>query len=215
VEQLEDRSLPSVSPLTLGEFLVHNVDFDNTFVTQQYQTFLQRTPNSAELGGWVRFMRLGASEEQVQAAIASSPEAAGHDGGFGAGWLTGLYRDFLGRVPSQSELDGWMAQLAAGASPFQVALGFATSPEREAIVIRADYQSLLGRLPDPSEVALWQNNLQHGLDQAGMEAFIVASPEFVSRSGGTDAAFITNAYESVIGRPPTTFELHTWLGFKG
>jgi predicted nucleotidyltransferase len=92
-----------------------------------------------------------------------------------------------------------------------VALGFATSAEREAIVITTDYQNFLGRAPEPGAVAGWENALQQGLDQAGLEADIVGSAEFFARSGGTNEDFVTAAYQAILGRTPGQAEIQPWV----
>src|SRR2546423_1608772 len=80
--------------------------------------------------------------------------------------------------------------LAAGAPPFQVAFSFATSLERDALVITDDYQLFLGRQPEPGAVAFWQGQLQAGLNLADLETRIAGSDEFYARSGNTARGFI-------------------------
>jgi Domain of unknown function (DUF4214) len=211
VEELEDRCLLSAATLSVAEQIVHSPESYQDFVTTQYNIFLNRAPDSAGLTAWVRGLESGLSYEQVEAGLAASPEFISDNGGLGSGWLTALYKDFLGRSPDTSGLDAWQGALASGTSPYQIALDFATSAEREADVITEDYLHFLGRLPESGAVAGWQAQLQNGLTQADLQANIVGSAEFYTHAGNTDTNFITAAYQDILGRTPSQAEINLWL----
>jgi hypothetical protein len=211
VEGLETRTMPSMTPLSVAQQIVNSPEGLANFVTQQYQTFLDRTPVSVEVNGWVNVMQQGLTREQMQEAVVLSPEFINMHGGLGTGWMTALYQDFLNRLPSQAEVNGWMGQLALGVPASLEVPDFATGPEREAIVISSDYLHLLGRLPSANEIGLWQVNLQNGLNQAGMEASIAGSLEFFEHNGGTNSGFIAAMYQDLLGRPASQAEINLWL----
>jgi uncharacterized protein DUF4214 len=70
-------------------------------------------------------------------------------------WLTGLYNGLLGRTPDLVGFNHWLSNLAAGETRFQVAGEFATSVERQTIVIRQGYAAFLGRTPDATGLNTW------------------------------------------------------------
>ena len=53
-----------------------------------------------------------------------------------------MYHDLLGRPPDTAGEGHWVQALQAGAPRPMVALGFATSPEREGIIVQGDYGRL-------------------------------------------------------------------------
>ena len=124
-------------------------------MTKDYTSLLHRAPDAAGLDVWVKMLEHGAVPEQVDAGLATSPEYFALHGSTAAGWLDGLYHDFLGRNPDPGGLTVWENQLAANVSPNSVALGFTESPERYANAIAADYQQFLGRAVDPQAAQAW------------------------------------------------------------
>jgi hypothetical protein len=119
-----------------------------------------------------------------------------------AEFVTGLYTNFLHRLPAPSEVQGWVAALDTGAaSPQQVALSFTTSDEYRSNLIRTDYQVFLQRTPAPQEVAGWLGALQGGLSEEGLQAAFLASDEFFIKQGNDATAWLKAIYQDVLGRP--------------
>src|SRR5205807_8606494 len=116
------------------------------------------------------------SDEQVEASFLGSQEYIAHHGGTGQAWVTGMYKDLLGRTPSTTEVNNWVAVLAAGTPSTVVALGFAARPEREAQRVRFNYQTYLGRAPSADEVTLYVNGFLGGLTNEDLVANFVGSP---------------------------------------
>src|SRR5207249_4631261 len=108
-------------------------------------------------------------------AFVSGPEYILNHGNTPVGFLIGLYQDLLGRIPSSAEVNFWLNQLQAGRTPFQVALGFTTGAEREAIVISEDYFTFLGRAPEPGAVNFWLSRFQQGFNREDVASAIVSS----------------------------------------
>src|SRR5262249_25085304 len=158
--------------------ITHSVDHYAQFVSNAYETYLGRTPDSNGLNGWVKAMQNGLTDERLEASFIGSPEYIANHGGPGAGWVKGMYQDILGRTPSQSEIDGWVQALNNGVSPQEVAYGFAASAEREGNRVRADYQTFLGRTPTQAEVDSWVNAFLHGLTNEGLVAGFLGSIEY-------------------------------------
>jgi hypothetical protein len=62
-------------------------------------------------------------------------------------------------------------------TPVAVTYPFATSAERQTIVITQDYLTILNRAPRPDEVGYWLSQAQSGSNRATIEAQILASDE--------------------------------------
>jgi hypothetical protein len=119
-----------------------------------------------------------------------------------AEFVTGLYTNFLHRVPAISEVQGWVAAMDTGAaSPQQVALSFTTGDEYRSNLIRADYQEFFKRTPAPQEVAGWLGGLQGGLSEEGLQAAFLASDEYFIKHGNDATPWLKAVYQDVLGRP--------------
>jgi hypothetical protein len=207
-------AIPLAPPSNLGQAansLTHSTEHYQDFVTTTaYQTYLGRKPDASGLNAWVSAMQAGMTDEQLEATFISSPEYIANHGGSGAGWVTGMYRDLLGRTPAGAEVNGWVQAMSAGATPRSVALGFAASAEREAARIRQDYQTLLGRTPEAAEVAGWVSAFTGGLTNEGLVAGFLASSEYYNnpaKGNGDNRDWITSATSDVLTRAATTDEM--------
>jgi VCBS repeat-containing protein len=211
---LPDSSPSQVAPPgQLGQIanqITHSTEHYQDFVTTAYQTYLGRKPDVSGLNAWVSAMQAGMTDEQLEATFISSPEYIANHGGSGAGWVTGMYRDLLGRTPAGAEVNGWVQAMSAGATPRSVALGFAASAEREAARVRQDYQTLLGRTPEAAEVAAWVSAFTGGLTNEGLVAGFLASSEYYNnpaKGNGDNRDWITSATSDVLTRVATTDEM--------
>jgi hypothetical protein len=177
-----------------------------------YQRFLHRTPSADEAAGWVSAMQAGLSDAQLEAGFLRSQEYLDAHGGPGAGWVSAMYQDLLGRTPDQAEVDGWVAALGQGASPQDVAYGFAASAEREGQRVTANYVTLLGRRPSSAEVSGWVELFTHGLaSNEDVIAGFVGSAEYWRRHSGNARDWLTSAYLDVLGRQPEPAAYAGWL----
>src|SRR5262249_48249501 len=155
--------------------IVHSTENFINFVTNEYTTLLGRLPDVQGLNVFVQALTNGMSPEAVEAAFVSSPEYIMDQGNTASGFLTGLYRDLLGRIPDVNGFNGWLRALANGFTAPQVAMFFATSVERQSIVVTQDYLGFLGRVPEAGAVTFWVNQLNHGLNRADVESMFVGS----------------------------------------
>ncbi|HEY7425718.1 MAG TPA: DUF4214 domain-containing protein [Gemmataceae bacterium] len=71
------------------------------------------------------------------------------------------------------------------------------------------YRQFLGRLPDPG-AAVWILGLVNGRPAGDVLADILASREFFTLAGGTNAGFVARLYQTQLGRAPTPAELLFW-----
>jgi Right handed beta helix region/Domain of unknown function (DUF4214) len=197
----------------LAGFFTHSYEHDADVVQNDYQRYLGRSGSMAEVNIWVSAMQVGTTDEQVLAAFLSAPEYQQRAGSNDRAWVQSLYVSLLGRSAADSEVNGWLQALAGGVSHFQVAWAFATSAERESMVIRADYQRYLGRQASAAEVAGWVNAFERGLTNEQVETAFVCSPEYyyAARKGhGDDAGWISSLYLDILFRAPSDGEVKAW-----
>jgi hypothetical protein len=181
------------------------------FINNAYQSYLGRSPDGAGLQYWLGRMQQGLTDEQVEAGFIGSPEYIANHGGSSAGWVRGMYQDLLGRSPAPSEVDYWLQQMADGMSPTQVALGFATSPEREGERVGNIYEAVLGRRAGASEVNYWVNVFEQGSTSEDVAAGFLSSPEFYNNMGKANILnWLQAVYQDALYRPASTGEISFW-----
>jgi lysophospholipase L1-like esterase len=121
--------------------------------------------------------------------------------------VQGVYHDALGRTADSDGLNLFVQQLDQGQAIDQVTMSVTYSGEYAADFVQSAYQQYLGRAADPGAVSFWAHALQSGVTQEQVVAALVASDEFYTRAGGSDVAWVTAAYEDVLGRAPETSAL--------
>jgi hypothetical protein len=189
------------------------------FVFGLYQKYLRRSPDVAGMNGWVNGLFFNQfRDEQVTASFLSAPEYVNNHGGFtnnlpGAGWVMGLYNDVLGRSPSQTEIQGVLNALAAGQSPFAVALGFTDSIEKQTEEIVGAFMTLLGRTPSQTEINQYISAFAHGLTVEQLRGDFVGSAEYffkAPKGNGDDATWVRSAYgeRDTLFRTPSDHEVN-------
>jgi streptogramin lyase len=150
-----------------------------------YVRFLGRTtpPSDNELQGFLNAFQAGATEEQILAAILSSTEFFNFAGNrlINTGtpnerFVRAVYVLLLNRTPSNTEVQGWVAQLPA-LGQAGLANIFLSSAEYRGNIIRGYYSTLLHRstLPSAAEVNGW---VVSGLDLARVRIGFEVSLEF-------------------------------------
>jgi hypothetical protein len=204
---------PRLLPFVASTF-THSPEYYSIFVTNAYLRYLGRRPDPQGLQGWVIAMSHGLTDERLEAGFIGSPEYINNHGGQGAGWIRGMYMDLLGRSPAQSEVDGWLAALAAGESESDIAYGFAASDEREGIRVQADYNKYLGRTASATEVAGWVLAFHSGAYMnEDVVAGFVGAPEYFQRHYDNIADWLFAAYGDILNRPPDDAGYAGWLAF--
>ncbi|HWB13509.1 MAG TPA: DUF4214 domain-containing protein [Pirellulales bacterium] len=164
--------------------LVHSDEYyQDVVITPAYQKYLGRLPDAGGLAFWTKQMEAGLTDEELEAGFIGSDEFfTTQGGGTNAGWVDALYQKLLGRPADASGKAFWLAQLAAGESRAQVALGFTSSVEREEQRVTADYQTFLGRQPDQSGLNFWVSQFAQGrLTNEDVVAGFLASDEYFSK----------------------------------
>jgi hypothetical protein len=212
-----DGAVKLTSLSAAGKIFTHSREHYTDFVTKAYQKYLGRGPDQAGLDAWVALMLNGTvTDERLEAGFIGSPEYIQNHGSTPTGWITGMYKDLLGRTPLQAEIDTWLHVLQTGTPNDQVAFGFAASAEREGLRVRDDYTTYLGRNASDAEVNLWVGLFVKGTTNEDVVAGFVGSPEYfdsASKGKGQKTTWIMSAYQQVLFRTPSQSEINTWLGF--
>ena len=148
-------------------------------------------------------------------------------------FIRDAYSTFLHRVPSQSELDGWLSgtwnrpqvvSLFAESAEFNqyiqgVFPGLAGAPTGNFVTTM--YIGLLDRLVDAGGLAFWKGVLDSAFAAGGIEAVrnesrrlgsgVLASPEYLS-TNPTNETHVVHLYRAFLGRYPGTSEIDYWTG---
>jgi Domain of unknown function (DUF4214) len=211
---------PNPIPARIGSAalaITHSEEFFADFVISAYDKYLGRGPDQSGLDYWVGLMQQGyVSDEHLEAGFIGSAEYIANHGGKGAGWVTGMYQNLLGRNPDTPGLNYWVGQLAAGADPASVAYGFAASAEREGQRIAADYLVYLGRPLDAAGQQYWVNQFLNGATNENVVAGFIASPEYygnVDKGDSNWAEWIASIYTDTLHRQAVSTEIEAWIGY--
>lgn len=131
-------------------------------------------------------------------------------------FVQGLYANIFARTPTTSEVNYWTGKIGLGEmTQAQVLEAFVTSGEAQgnaASVFRL-YQSYFGRVPAADEVQFHTAALNNGAALITIAQQFSEAPEFATRFGAdnTDAEFVTNLYQNVLGRTPSQTEIDYYV----
>ncbi len=151
--------------------IVKSTESLDRIVNSMYLQYLGRAADSAGQAYWVSQIQAGASLESIQAGFISSAEFISSNN---SDYIQGLYRTFLGRTGSATELAYWYSQLPTeGLSG--VALGFATSQENRKDFIASVFQNDLHQTAASSDLNFWSS--QSG-DLLSLETQVLSSSNF-------------------------------------
>ncbi|MGF1596273.1 MAG: DUF4214 domain-containing protein [Acidimicrobiales bacterium] len=140
---------------------------------------------------------------------------AGPAGSANARYLVELYSRLLGRGADTGGLDFFLARLASGGdlTRQQVARALLFSDEGSRQEVRRAYDELLGRTPDGGGEDYWTTHLRtHGV--LDLRVLILASDEYATAAGGSDAAWLEAVYHDVLGRASDDGGRPYWLGLR-
>ena len=162
---------------------------------------------------------LGATAaDDLQASILAAPEFLNSSGGSAQDFVNALYVDLLGRPADSGGMSSWVAQLAGGATRYDVARLIEWSPEALATKVARWYQTDLGRtdslatLKDDVGVQGWAALLAAGSSDNAVRAQILGSNESVAYHGGTAVSLVDGLYQDLLGRAADPAGLAYWSG---
>src|SRR5262249_4731500 len=140
-----------------------------------------RAVDPTGLSTWTAFLAAGGTREQLEAAVAGSPEDYQKSGGTAGGFLDALYRDALGGTRDPTGRATWDLAQMQGATPGQVATAVFGSTEFLQDRVQGWYQSYLHRLGESAGLDFWTAALRQGTQDDQVIAGIVGSDEYLGR----------------------------------
>ncbi|WP_256440404.1 DUF4214 domain-containing protein [Cellulomonas fengjieae] len=164
--------------IAVANSITSSVEFRSGLIIDAYEEYLGRGPDAPGLQFWLRNMAGGMTIEQLHSGFIASDEYWARAGATGAGWVSALYVDVLGREAGGSEVAFWLDELNRGATRAQVAMGFLLSTEYLSSVVDGYYWWLLGRGLDPSGLGTWVSAIQQGARDEQVIGGIIASEEY-------------------------------------
>jgi hypothetical protein len=119
-----------------------------------------------------------------------------------------LYRDLLGRDPSDDELEARIAQYQERQASVDLAQSLIRTPEYETLLVLRVYGDRLGRTPTVDELTFWLGPRQGiGVDERTILWNVLSTDEYFLYAGGTFASFVTRVYQDLLDRAPDDAEL--------
>lgn len=116
------------------------------------------------------------------------------------------YGKVLGRAPNSTELTFFTSGLdTSSLSRYQVALDLLDTNEYSGLLVGHDYSSFLGRTPTPTELAFGQTFLS-SMTPEQFIASLLATNEYFTDAGATNALLIDHYYQNLFGRSPSPSE---------
>jgi hypothetical protein len=143
----------------------------------------------------------------------SNGSGGGNTQSSGGGWIQNLYLDVLGRSASADEVAYWTDQANHGVSASQIAAMFLTSTEHRSAIINTLYQQYLGRQADQTGTNYWISVWSAAGGPEAVQAGIIGSVEYYHAAGGTDAAWVSALYHSILGRDVDQKGLAYWTDY--
>jgi hypothetical protein len=124
-----------------------------------------------------------------------------------------LYRDFLGREASSSEVASWTAAFERRqVTRYEVATSLARSDEWIASVITQFYRDTLYREPDAAGLAHWTAAARRGMPVAQIAAHFYASTEYFQKVGrGDHETWVRDLYRKLLLREADRGGLDGWV----
>jgi hypothetical protein len=131
-------------------------------------------------------------------------------------FIANLYRDYLKRTASDSELTMW-ANALASMGRTGVASGIIRSGEADMRLVEVLYRKILGREADASGEAACVGLLQNGGTEEQVEAGLLASGEFAARANllasnpaSPNVNYVEALYNLILARGATGAEIDQW-----
>jgi hypothetical protein len=129
---------------------------------------------------------------------------------------TQQYRDFLSREADADGLNFWMTSINAGyyTRPQMIEQFFGSAEFQGTIApVARLYFAYFLRIPDYGGLQFWIQQYRAGMPLATISQNFATSAEFTGRYGSlSNAQFVTQVYQNVLGRAPDAGGLAFWLG---
>lgn len=131
-----------------------------------------------------------------------------------APFVKAAFTDFLGRLPTASELQVETATIDGGAPRSDLVGRLSKSSEWVSNIVTGFYQDTLGRGPDASGLAYWTNQIATGkASVAKVASLFYASSEYFTTTGRRNTStWVNDLYVKLLGRQADPGGLTYWVG---
>jgi hypothetical protein len=199
-----------MSRQAVASAFANSQEYSRDLVTQWYGTYLQRAPDTNGLTGFTNQLVGGASEDAVREAILGSQEFFTLHGGTATGFVAAVYLDVLGRLPSGSEANGWIAMASSASGRTTVVTDIMTSNESMTREVTGFYNTFLRRNADGPGLSAFVSMLAKGSDERAIVPLFISSAEYFSSAQAI--LWLQGLYNDVLGRSgDNAAELGGWL----
>ena len=172
-----------------------------------------RSPTSGELTTDLNRLVAGTDPTAIQIGLLASVEYYHDAGGIPLDFVNRLYDDVLRRDPTPVEVSIAVTILSGTgeAGRLQLAQDVVFSPEARAIRVDQGFHTLLNTYPSPLELAILVNRLDtsggSGISGNTLVEEIAASSPYFAQEGNKGLAFVSQLYQDLLSRAPTSSEL--------
>ena len=192
-----------INSLTMDKELIESK------ISEYYQNYLNREPDSAGLGFYKQRILEGNSFEWVEEQIKNSNEAKAIQ--FELEFeqkINEFYHKYLNREPDAEGLKYYKQEIIGGVSYDSIESEFKNSDEAKIVAL---YNKYLGRAPDPEGLDHYLQRLQEGESYQSIEELFKNSDEAKSFQFGLEVeAKITEFYHKYLNREPDPEGLNYW-----
>ncbi len=193
--------------------ILHSQEYLTREVTQLYQTVLGRAPDAGGLASSIAMLAAGASSTQLEAILLGSAEYFGAAGGTNAGFVSAVYQTVLGRKADAPGALDFALELVGGVSCETVAQQILASPEGASLEVQSTYVTILNRDADSVGLAAGSALLENGGSLQPLIVTLATSSEFAGQvNGDVGQLFVTQVYQSLLGRAPDSAALALGAG---
>lgn len=123
-----------------------------------------------------------------------------------------VVRDLLFRFLTPAQRTALATRLANGTSRATIVAELMDTDEYRGLDVDRIFVQYLRRQPDAGGRAFWIGSIDGGNPPWRMRAQVFGSPEYFTKAGGTNAAFVRAAYADVLGRLPDAAGEAYWVG---
>lgn len=125
-----------------------------------------------------------------------------------------VYIELLRRCGDPGGYAYWKGQLEnETVTREQFAAQISRSKEARMVIVDDAYQLMLGRDAEPDGRSYWADRLATNAGYDDLLAALADTPEFRNLAGGTNAGFVTRAYERILDTTPSASEVDFWVDY--
>ena len=183
------------------EFQGYNIS-DEDYVRILYNSMMDREPDESGKAYWLDSLNRGMTRRRALSCFIDSQEFSDICAGYGVTrgtlpltenvdihtdkvmFVTGIYRNILGRDPDPDGFNFWVGELKNGSNGRDVSYGFIFSPElsnknlSNEEYVEVMYKIFLDRDSEPDGKAFWVKELDNGASRESVFNGFVSSKEF-------------------------------------